>query len=71
MVDWLAGGSKVIREAEVPHPCGYVRETVGDLAWAHPDMVTNTNAPQPNCGFDGDLIQLPQERETELAHSRR
>lgn len=26
--DWLAGGCRVLREAEVPHPCGYVRETL-------------------------------------------
>lgn len=69
--DWLAGGSRVLREAEVPHPCGYVRETVQGLAAAHPKRGCEHERTTPNRGFDGELIQQPRERETEPAHWRR
>lgn len=47
--DWLAGGCRVLREAEVPHPCGYVRETLRDLAGAHPECgyETRTHHAEP------------------------
>lgn len=46
----------MLREAEVPHPYGYVRETLRDLARAHPEHGCEHKRTTPDRGFDGELI---------------